>query len=162
VSTSGVLSDQALASNGTYRIVLEAADGLPPGAFSLLLFKDTVITTAITLGAATPGSLSAAGEVDEYTFAGTAGKTASVAFTTPTVSAKPDIVSRIQLISPSDAVVGNNPSCGTTNNLSNVALNETGTWKVRIKRFENFLQCGLGSDAALLTGSYTLTVTVSP
>jgi hypothetical protein len=160
ITTTGALNDRALTAAGTYSIVVEPADGAS-GPFSLAIYRETVSTIAVTPGVATPGSLAAIGEVDEYTFQAAAGQTATVNFTTPSISGTPDVTIRMQLVRPAGTVANNTSACGTIANFFGASLNADGQWKVRIKRYENWYLCGYGTDPAVLTGNYTLTVTLN-
>ncbi|MDO8628907.1 MAG: hypothetical protein Q7R41_00290, partial [Phycisphaerales bacterium] len=115
----------------------------------------------IQLGAETAGMIDPIGDVDEYTFFGAFGVSATVDFSTPTVNARPDLVVRLDLVRPNGTTATTTASCGTTARLDNIVLDATGTWKVRVAAYESWASCGYGADDALRTGLYTLTVCLS-
>ncbi|MEK7711206.1 MAG: hypothetical protein AAB341_04840, partial [Planctomycetota bacterium] len=67
----------------------------------------------------------------------------------------------LDLVRPDGTTAATVPSCDFTARLDNVAVNQTGLWTVRVRTYEQWLNCGYGADTALLTGAYRLTVCTS-
>jgi len=112
-------------------------------------------------GVETAGEIDTIGDVDEYTFFGAFGVSATVDFSTPTVNARPDLIVRLDLVRPNGTTATTTASCSTTARLDSIVLDATGTWKVRVGVYENWASCGYGADDALRTGLYTLAVCLS-
>ncbi|MBI1825209.1 MAG: hypothetical protein HY287_04710 [Planctomycetes bacterium] len=108
----------------------------------------------------TAGEINPIDDVDEYTFQGDFGSTVTVDFSTPTVNGRPDLVIHIDLVRPNGTIPasGTAVSCGTTARIDSFPLDTTGNWKVRVRAYESWNNCGYGADDALRTGLYTLTV----
>ena len=147
--------------------------GIPAGCERMNLHPDTRVdlrdmavlqrSYALTPGmmrnaSETAGAISPVDEIDEYTFSGIFGATVTVDFSTPSVNGRPDLVVRIDLVRPSGSVLTTTASCGNNSRLDTVFLDASGTWKVRVKQYESWSNCGYGPDMELRTGSYTLTV----
>jgi len=115
----------------------------------------------IQLGVETAGEIDPVDDVDEYTFFGTFGLSATVDFVTPLVNSRPDLAVRLDLVRPNGSTAVSVPSCGTTTRIDTALLDATGEWKVRVQAYESFASCGFGADEALRTGLYTVTVCLS-
>jgi hypothetical protein len=89
--------------NGTYRIAVEASDGQASGDFSIGL-SELSPAVPIAMSTSTPGSLSAVGDADLYSFEGTFGGYVTVDFSTPLVANRPDIVPRLDLVRPNGSL----------------------------------------------------------
>jgi len=109
----------------------------------------------------TAGQVDPIDDVDEYLFDAVFGSTVTVDFVTPSVNNRPDLVVRLDLIRPNGTTASTTASCATTARLDTIAVDATGTWKVRVRGYESWASCGYGSDEALRTGLYTLTVCTS-
>lgn len=149
--------DLALPSNGTYRLSAEASDNVAVGTFSIGL---TELTDAVPIAFNTPvnTTIGQVAEVDLYSFNATAPSFVTVDYSTPTVNNRPDHPVRLDLVRPDGTTAATVPSCDFTTRLDNVAVNQTGTWTVRVRSYEQWLNCGYGPDTGLLTGAYRLTV----
>src|SRR5262249_13409889 len=77
LSTVGAVSDVTLPATETCRVTVDALDGYT-GPFSILLYKASTHTAAITPGVSTGGSISVMGRIDEWTFNGTSGQICGV------------------------------------------------------------------------------------
>ncbi len=155
--TCPVIFDFALPATGSYRLLSEAADGQPIGAYSIAL-NEAAAPVAVTINVTRAGSLSQIAEVDNYSFAGTSGSAITVDFTTPSVLNRPDVLSRVDLVRPNGTTFTGTASCGNTARINNATLDATGTWTVRVRAYENWCGCGFGTDTNLLTGNYNVTV----
>ncbi len=154
------LTDVVLPLNGVYRIRIEASDNQPTGEFSLGLSElDDAVPVAFNTPITT--NLSQIAGADTYSFDGTFGTSVTVDFTTPLVKNRPDLTVRLDLVRPNGTVAASVPSCGTTARIDTAAIDATGTWTVRVRAYESWFACGLGLDAGLLTGDYTLNVCTS-
>ena len=112
----------------------------------------------IQFAAETAGEIDPIDDVDEYTFHGAFGSTVTVDFATPMVNSRPDLVVRLDLIRPNGTPASSTPSCSANARLDTIPLDATGTWKVRVRAYESWQNCGFGADEALRTGVYTLSV----
>jgi hypothetical protein len=151
------LTDIRLPLEGTYRLAVEAADAQTLGAFTIGL-SELADAMPIELNVATAGQLTLVADADIYFFDGAFGDTVTVDFATPSVSGRPDLVSRMDLIRPNGTTAATVPSCGTTSRVDSAVLDATGVWTVRVRAYESWFSCGFGGDLALITGGYTLTV----
>ncbi len=154
------LTDVVLPLNGAYRIRVEATDNQPTGEFSIGL-SELSDAVPIAFNAPTTTALSQIAGADVYSFTGTFGASVTVDFSTPLVKNRPDLTVRLDLIRPNGTVAASMPSCGTTTRIDTAAIDATGTWTVRVRAYESWFACGLGLDAGLLTGSYTLSICTS-
>jgi len=102
--------------------------------------------------------LSAVGHADLYSFEGTFGGYVTVDLSTPLVENRPDIVPRLDLVQPNGSLAASTASCGTTARIDVASIDATGTWTVRVRPYESWVNCGVGVDTGPLTGSYTLSV----
>ncbi|MBI4717667.1 MAG: hypothetical protein HY763_07680, partial [Planctomycetes bacterium] len=154
-SASGVtvgIFDEVLLANGTYRLWAEALDNDAVGAFGISL---TELDGAVPIAFNTPvnTSISQTAEVDLYAFNGVAGSFVTVDYATPlTAGGFPDHFARLDLIRPDGTVASTNALCGNFR-LDNVAVNQSGTWTVRVRTHESWVNCGFGFVPALLTGA---------
>jgi len=154
------ITDVTLPLTGRYRIAVEAADNQPVGDFSVGLSR-LASSTPILQATATPGTLDLIAQVDTYSFTGIFGNTVTVDFSTPSVLARPDLVTRLDLIRPNGTLASTTASCGVNVRLDSIALDATGTWAVRVRAYESWFSCGYGPDADLLTGDYTIALCTS-
>ena len=153
----GGFLDASLPLNGTYRIAVEASDGQASGDFSIGL-SELSQAVSIAFSTSTPGSLWAVGDADLYSFEGTFGGYVTVDLSTPLVENRPDIVPRLDLVRPNGSLATQTASCGTTARIDVASIDATGTWTVRVRPYESWVNCGVGVDTGPLTGSYTLSV----
>ncbi len=116
---------------------------------------------AIQPAVETAGQIDPLDDVDEHTFQGVFGTTVTVDFVTPLVNNRPDLVVRMDLVRPNGTTAATTASCGTTSRLDTIPVDATGTWKVRVRAYESWSNCGFGPDPDLRTGVYTLSVCLS-
>lgn len=162
ISTSGAglgaaVTDVILPLSGMYRAEVEAADNQALGAFSLGLSR-LAGATPLTLNTDTAGTIGQIAEADVYSFSGTSGSVISVKAVTPVVTSKPDVAMRVDLIRPDGTSLVTTPTCGGVATLNNNTLDATGTWRVRVRAYESWSNCGYGVDTTLLTGGYSVRV----
>lgn len=165
IATSGggqgaSLNDIILPTTGTYRIAVEAGDNQTGGDFSIGLSR-LGATFPIALDTATAGSLGQIGELDAFSFSGIFGATTNVDYSTALVANVPDIVTRLDLVRPNGSVAATTATCGGNARLDNIRLDASGTWTARVRAYESWFNCGFGTNTGLLTGSYTIAVSLS-
>lgn len=118
----------------------------------------TLATTAIQTGGEMVGEISAIGDTDVFTFFAAQGAFITVDYYTPIAAGSyPDHFARLDLIRPDGTSANSSPGCGNFR-LDNIAVNQTGSWTVRVRTHETWFNCGYGFIPALTTGAYRLTV----
>ncbi|MBI4719521.1 MAG: hypothetical protein HY763_17125, partial [Planctomycetes bacterium] len=120
----------------------------------------TLSLSSIQPGAEAVGEIAPIGDIDVFTFFASQGAFVTVDYFTPMVGGLPDHFARLDLIRPDGAIASTNALCGNFR-LDNVAVNQSGTWTVRVRTHESWANCGYGAVSALQTGLYTLTVCLS-
>ncbi len=125
----GSPSDVTLPTTGTYTLALIGTTYSSAYAYSFALTTPPVNTTALALGTEVDASLTTPGQLDTYTFAGTAGQRIYVNGLPGTASVS------ASLIGPSAATAQGTPSSSATFNLNSdsgpYTLTETGTYALR-------------------------------
>jgi len=149
--------DLTLPIDGAYRLLVEANDGQPIDDYTVGINRRSA-PSAITINTPRVTTLSAVGETDVYSFAGTSGTPITIDFITPSVGGRPDVLIRLDLIRPDGTALTNTVSCGTTARINAAVLDATGTWTVRVRAYESWCSCGFATDMNTITGNYTVTV----